>query len=309
VAFFLRRQKDSMGKPEPLPLWDRETQTFVEEFSDDLASTYETKPKRSVVGWLESQPMYDWAVSALQRSRWTVKNIEPFIKKHKIDMTEFEPVIYRSYAEFFTRKFRDGVRSFPSNPDEMGAFAEARYFGWEKVDPDQQFPIKGHSLRADLILGSEERARPYVGGPVLVARLSPVDYHRVHYPDDGTTLENERIGGRLWTVQWKALQTNDDILFVNERALNIIKTRSFGRLAFAEIGAMTVGRVVQIHRLDEPFRRGQEKAMFNFGGSAIVVFGEPGRWRPSDDLIEQTRRSVETRVKLGDTVAIATKSR
>ncbi|HZY12409.1 MAG TPA: phosphatidylserine decarboxylase [Beijerinckiaceae bacterium] len=238
-----------------------------------------------------------------------MKNIEPFIEKHHIDMTEFEPVIYRSYAEFFMRKFRDGVRSFPSEPGNMGAFAEARYFGWQKLDPNQQFPIKGHSLRADLILGGEERARPYVGGPILVCRLSPVDYHRVHYPDDGKTLENYHIGGRLWTVQWKALQAKDDILFVNERAVNILETVNFGKLAFAEIGAMTVGRVVQIHRLDEPFRRGEEKALFNFGGSAIVLFGEPGRWRPTDDIIEQTSRSVETKVKLGDTVATATKSR
>lgn len=104
-------------------------------------------------------------------------------------------------------------------------------------------------------------------------------------------------------MQWKALQHKDDILFVNERAINILHTENFGKLAFAEIGAMTVGRVVQIHRLDEPFRRGEEKALFNFGGSAIVVFGEPGRWRPSSDLLEQTRRNVETKVKLGDTIA------
>ena len=63
-----------MAKPEPLPLWDRQAQTFVEEFSDDLASTYETKPKRSLVGWLESQPLYDWAFSSLQHTRWTVKD-------------------------------------------------------------------------------------------------------------------------------------------------------------------------------------------------------------------------------------------
>jgi phosphatidylserine decarboxylase len=296
-----------MAKPEPLPIWDRQEQKLVEEFSDDLASTYETRPKRSVVAWLESQPMYDWVASSIQYTRWTVKDIEPFIKKHNIDMTEFEPVIYRSYGEFFTRKFRDGVRKFPSEPGNMGAFAEGRYFGWEKLDPDQQFPIKGHSLRADLILGSEERARTYAGGPVLVVRLSPVDYHRVHYPDDGTTLRNYSIGGRLWTVQWKALQAKDDILFVNERAVNIIDTANFGKLAFAEIGAMTVGRVVQIHRTDEPFRRGEEKAMFNFGGSAIVVFGEPGRWLPTEDILKQTGRGVETKVKLGDTVAVATR--
>lgn len=67
---------------------------------------------------------------------------------------------------------------------------------------------------------------------------------------------------------WKALQNEEDLLFVNERAINMIETANFGRLAWAEIGAMTVGRIVQIHALDVPFKRGDEKAMFQFGGSA-----------------------------------------
>jgi phosphatidylserine decarboxylase len=297
-----------MTNPEPLPIWDRENRKLVNEYLDDHASTYDTTPRRSLTAWLQSQPIVDRLISSLQHSHRSVKNIEPFIKKHNIDMSEFEPVIYRSYAEFFTRRFREGVRRFPSDEAEMGAFAEARYFGWEKLDSNQEFPIKGHSVRADLILGSKESAKDYVDGPVLVARLSPVDYHHVHYPDDGKTIEHYRIGGRLWTVQWKALQTDDDILFVNERAVNIIETRNFGKLAFVEIGAMSVGRVVQIHRPDEPFRRGEEKAMFNFGGSAIVVFGQPGRWCPSSDILHQTKKGHETRVKLGDTVARAIQS-
>jgi phosphatidylserine decarboxylase len=113
----------------------------------------------------------------------------------------------------------------------MGAFAEARYFGWEKLSPQQSFPIKGHSLNAAKILGSEERARPFIGGPVLLARLSPVDYHHVHYPDDGKTVDDARFGRRLWTVNWHALQNKPNILFVNERAVNILETTNFGKLA------------------------------------------------------------------------------
>jgi len=69
---------------------------------------------------------------------------------------------------------------------------------------------------------------------------------------------------------------------------------------------MTVGRIIQLHRVEEPFRRGEEKALFNFGGSAIVVFGEPNRWVPSEDILEQTSHGVETKIKLGDVVAAAT---
>jgi phosphatidylserine decarboxylase len=54
-----------------------------------------------------------------------------------------------------------------------------------------------------------------------------------------------------------------------------------------------------------PFRRGEEKAVFRFGGSAIVVFGERGKWSRSADLLEHTQQNVETLVRLGDCVATA----
>jgi phosphatidylserine decarboxylase len=163
----------------------------------------------------------------------------------------------------------------------MGAFAEARYFAWERVQSDQTFPVKGHSLNAEHILGKAERALPFLNGPVLLARLAPVDYHHVHYPDDGLTLEHDHLGHRLWTVNWHALQSKYDILFRNERRLNILETRNFGQLAFVEVGALAVGRVVQVHPLEKSFRRGEEKSVFRFGGSAIVVLARLARGGPA----------------------------
>jgi phosphatidylserine decarboxylase len=291
-----------MAKPLPLPVWDRRAEKLFQEYSDDLNATYESRPHRSIHQWLESHPVYDWLVAAYQSTHRSARQIEPFIKKHHIDMTEFKPVVYRSFAEFFDREFCPGVRAFPQAADEMGAFAEARYFGWERLEDDQELPLKGHSLSARCILGNEERARPFVGGPIILARLSPMDYHHVHYPDDGVTLDQERLGYRLWTVNWHALLNKQDILFSNERQINILETRNFGRLAFVEVGALSVGRIVQVHPLDSAFERGEEKSVFKFGGSAVVVFGEPGMWRPSNDLLEHTKDSVETLVRLGEPV-------
>jgi phosphatidylserine decarboxylase len=293
------------GEPKPLPVWDRRAGKLFNEFMDDHPATYDSKPHRSLTQWLESQPLFDWGLALYQNTRRSAREIEPFIKKHGIDMGEFKPVIYRSFAEFFDREFRLGVRSFPSAAHEMGAFAEARYFAWEKLEERQQFPIKGHSLSPEQILGDSERARPFLGGPVILARLAPVDYHRVHYPVSGRTVSHDRIGGRLWTINWRALLNQPDILFRNERVIDIWQTENFGRIGFAEIGAMSVGRVLQIHPLDIPFERGFQKSMFKFGGSAIVLFGEPGKWRPSDDLLQRTREGVETLVRLGEVIAVA----
>jgi Phosphatidylserine decarboxylase len=95
-----------------------------------------------------------------------------------------------------------------------------------------------------------------------------------------------------------------DILFVNERQINILDTYNFGCLGFVEVGALSVGRIVQVHPLDAPFQRGEEKSVFRFGGSAIAVFGEPGKWAPSVDLLAHTKDGAETFVRLGETIGL-----
>lgn len=293
-----------MSQPLPLPVWDRKAGKLIQEFMEDHPSTYESHPRRSLKQWLESEPVYDWLLALYQNSGWSARQIGPFIKQHGIDMSEYKPVIYRCFADFFDREFRPGMRPFVSPPNSMAAFAEARYFGWEKLDPDQALPVKGCSLNAEQILGTASRAAPFLDGPILLARLSPMDYHHVHYPDDGTTLDTKQLGRSLWTVQWHALQNQPDILLRNERQIHILQTRNFGRLAFVEVGAMSVGRIVQVHPVAMPFERGDEKSVFKFGGSAIVVFGEPGFWRPADDILHHTTENVETLVRLGDGVGL-----
>jgi phosphatidylserine decarboxylase len=51
---------------------------------------------------------------------------------------------------------------------------------------------------------------------------------------------------------------------------------------------------------------GAEKSAFRFGGSAIVVFGEPRAWRPSEDLLNHTKEGIETLVRLGEPIASST---
>jgi phosphatidylserine decarboxylase len=94
------------------------------------------------------------------------------------------------------------------------------------------------------------------------------------------------------------------ILLRNERQIDILETKNFGRLAFVEVGAMSVGRIVQVHPRETAFQRGAEKSVFKFGGSAIVVFGEPGKWRPADDILRHTGQNIETLVRLGDNIGV-----
>jgi hypothetical protein len=50
------------------------------------------------------QPLYDRLYAAYQDTRWSAREIEPFIRKYHIDMSEFEPVCKLTSSERLGRK-------------------------------------------------------------------------------------------------------------------------------------------------------------------------------------------------------------
>jgi len=297
------RDDRQVSKPTPLAVFDRRSGEVFQEFMDDSPATYESHPRHARNQRLEAHPLYDWLIAAWQNTRWSARKIAPFVRKHNIDMSEFEPGPFNSYAAFFDRRFLPGKRSFPAEPGRMGAFGEARYFGWDRLDAEMTFPVKGAALEPEALLGSRAWVGEFVEGPVIIARLSPVDYHHLHFPDDGRIAAEARLGQRLFTVNPPALRNEPDLLFRNERRIQLLQTDHFGLLGFVEIGALSVGRITQVHSSGRPFRRGDEKSVFKFGGSAVVLFGQKGAWRPAEDILAQTRQGRETFVRLGEVIA------
>lgn len=249
-----------------------------------------------------------------QDSLSSAKKVAPFIENFHIQIDQFEkgslkgnPVetSYKSFNEFFIRAFKEGQRPFTANDREMGAFAEARYFAHESMTDDLTVPVKGSMLRAVDLIGDNEVAQDFIGGPLMVARLCPVDYHRYHYPDAGRTVKAFSIPGDLHSVNPLALKYRQDIFIKNERRVAILETENFGKLAYIEVGATCVGKIVQSFDESKPFSKGDEKGYFLFGGSTVVLCGEKGRWRPSADMLNNTREGIETYIHLGDVVAEA----
>lgn len=264
---------------------------------------YETKPGKALTERLLAHPAVSRLYGKTQDTRWSARKVDAFVRKFQIPMHEYEDQSFRSFNEFFIRRFKPGMRPFAQEPSVLPAFCEARYFAFEKTGGDESFPIKGALLTARELLGDADRGRPFAGGPLLLARLCPTDYHRFHFPDDGRILEQARIAGPLHSVNPLALAFKPDILMTNERQVSILETRNLGLLAYVEVGATCVGKIVQTHPLEKPFRRGDEKGYFLFGGSTVVVMGEPGAWKPDADLLKHTRNGRETWLKLGEGIA------
>jgi phosphatidylserine decarboxylase len=264
---------------------------------------YETQAGLALTKGVLSRRLFSTAYGALQNSRMSARKIPKFIRDFEVPMEEFEGTEFKSFNEFFIRKFKPGKREFAAHPSTMPAFAEGRYLAYSSLSEDSRFPIKGMRLTASELLSSPDKARRFVGGPAFIARLCPVDYHRYHYPCAGTTVDHYSIEGALHSVNPIALGAKPDIFITNERRVALLDTRDFGQLAYVEVGALCVGKIVQTHDESAPFARGQEKGYFLFGGSSIVLLGEPSKWKPSQELLERTAAGTETLIQLGSPVA------
>lgn len=249
----------------------------------------------------------------IQSSMLTQVKVPKFVENFNIDMSEYKKgsvevdnqnLSYKSFNEFFIREFKSGKRKFIQDPLQMPAPCEARYFGYEAIDENVAVPVKGKYLKADALLGDIDKAAPFIGGPLVIARLCPVDYHRYHYPDSGKTIDAYPIHGEFHSVNPVALKNKPDIFIENERRVAILDTINFGKIAYIEVGAAMVGKIIQSHDESKSFRRGQEKGYFLFGGSTVIILGEKGRWAPSKDMIENTLNGMETYIKLGDEIGI-----
>lgn len=246
----------------------------------------------------------------MQSSSWSKRKVKPFIKNFSIKMEEFVPQDghtvadpYATFNDFFIRKFKEGARVVESAPSLMPAFCEARYFGYKEITNEVRVPVKGHFLTSSQLLQNSKWCNVFDGGPLMIARLCPVDYHRFHFPDNGKILDAYSVAGRYHSVNPIALKEKPDIFMTNERFVTILETENFGKLAYIEVGATCVGKIVQSRPMYGEFKRGEEKGYFLFGGSTVVLLGERGKWSPSDLVLEKTKSGMEVYQHLGSALA------
>jgi len=269
-------------------------------FGQLLAPIIASKPISQLYGCYQ-----DWSISK--------NKVPPFVEKFSIDLsiykagsvsTENKENSYKSFNEFFIREFENNERTFIEDNDRMPAFCEARYFGHHEINDNVKIPVKGKLLNSKDLLGGSKWSSTFEGGPLLVARLCPVDYHRYHYPLSGRTLDSFQIKGQYHSVNPLALKSKPEIFIVNERRASILETEEFGKLAYIEVGAAMVGKIIQRHDESTLHRKGDEKGYFLFGGSTVILLGEKGKWSPSADILSNTKNGIETYLHLGDEVAL-----
>lgn len=207
---------------------------------------------------------------------------------------------YKSFNDFFTRKLKDGARPYSNDESDFLSPADGRLLVYDDIVSDTKVHVKGVEDSLHNLFGKE--VNDFNGGKVAVVRLCPADYHRYHFPCDGTVVEQVNVKGLYHSVNPVALNSKENIFCLNKRSYTIIDTKSFGRIAYMEVGAFGVAGIHQTFT-GTKVEKMQEKGYFDFGGSTIVLVFQKDTIEFCEDLLRNSAEGIETLVKVGETIA------
>lgn len=272
-----------------------------------LRWTYETPLGRSVLSLFVRRVVlsryYGWKMS----QRASAHRILPFIVDYGLDVDEFakKPFSFKSFNEFFYRALKPGARPVAPGEDVAVLPADGRHLAFQDVDATENFYAKGQRFDLAKFLGDAQLGRDFAGGSLVISRLCPVDYHRFHFPVSGTPGEPRVINGFLYSVSPIALRRNLAYLWENKRAVTLVDSPAFGKVAVCEIGATMVGSIVQTHVPNRAVTKGEEKGLFKFGGSCVVTIFQAGRIKIDADLLASSAKGMEVYARMGERLGAA----
>lgn len=221
--------------------------------------------------------------------------IRTFSRAYGVDVAESEREVtdYRTFNEFFTRRLKDGMRPFDTDPTLAICPVDGTVGQVGVIEKDTLVQAKGRFYTLGDFLVDNEDAKRFEGGVFATLYLAPYNYHRIHTPLAGDISGWAYVPGHLWPVNAAGVADIDKLFAVNERLISYVDT-AFGRVAVAKIGATCVGRiratyadVVTNDRMKREFTRvvfdesvsvekGDELGLFEMGSTVIVLF-EKGR--------------------------------
>lgn len=243
----------------------------------------------------------------LKNRKKSKKKIRDFIEENKIAEEEFLQKVseYKNFNEFFYRKLKPEARIINPEIDVLSSPADGRVFIYENIETDKIVEIKGMAFNLAQLVGSEESISEYNKGTMIIVRLNPTDYHRFHFPDSGIPGKTKEIKGAYYSVNTGVLDRIDNIYLKNKRTVTEFNTENFGKVLYMEIGATFVGTIVQTFESGKKVVKGEEKGYFKFGGSTVIIFLKKDTFTPDEDIMEYTRKKIETLVKMGESLGKA----
>ena len=265
---------------------------------DSLNFLYKTIPGRFFLKPLASRPLSKLAGAFLD-SPLSAFLIKSFVQNNNINLDDYETEGIKTFNQFFRRKIKEGRRPFNMEPDNLCAPCDGLLSVWN-ISDDTVLPVKQSQYTVSSLLKNDELAAEYKDGLCLVFRLCVDNYHRYAYADSGKKGPNIFIPGVLHTVRPIALESRP-VFVENCREYTIIESTVFGKLIQMEVGAMLVGRIVNLEGQGIA-ERGKEKGFFEYGGSTIILLVKKDMVKLRQDLIDNSKAGIESPVKMGQII-------
>ncbi|WP_369048915.1 archaetidylserine decarboxylase [Tenacibaculum sp. UWU-22] len=234
----------------------------------------------------------------------SVKKIKGFVDKLGINMDESYKSIsqFTSFNDFFYRKLKPNSRPIENGFVSPG---DGKLLAFENVAEVNFFYIKGRKFTLEEFLADKELAKKHEHSSLLILRLAPNDYHRYHFPYNGTPSEITKIKGDYFSVSPYALVSNFTKVFCeNKREYCILSTKEKGDLIIAAIGATMVGSIIETYTPNLTVKKGDEMGYFAFGGSTIVILIDKNKIKIDSDILTNTKNKKETAVKMGERIGV-----
>jgi len=238
-------------------------------------------------------------VAQIRNSGFKNLFIGTFVKLYKVDLSEAEFEIVKSYPDFssfFTRALKPNARPLDPDPSVLISPVDGYVSALGPVRDGTMIQAKGHSYTVSELLGGSKASAFFNKGTFCTLYLAPHNYHRIHMPASGKLREWGYVPGRLFSVSARAVRTIPRVFVRNERVFAIFET-DFGPLALVMVGALFVGsietawngRVTPPHGHEAGgytpmnpvvLMRGREMGRFNMG-STVILLAPPGlvAWR------------------------------
>jgi len=292
----------------PVYIYDRKTKKTIEENAikvDGLIFLYKTLAGKLLTNMVLKRRFVSTAYGRVMKGKKSLKQIPKFIKHYDIDVSEIKRPInsFTSFNDFFIRELKPSARPIDQTPEHLISPADSRLIIWD-LSKVNQVPVKGYWYQLNDLVKDKQLAQEFADGWCFVYRLAPSDYHRYGYIDNGHQDKVQKIKGILHSVNRIALAETRSVMSKNYRELTVLHTENFGKVVHIEVGALFVGKVVQRNYGACSFKRGEEKGWFEFGGSTVIQLFKKGAIIPDADIIEQSGKSTEVLVKIGERVGL-----
>ncbi len=222
----------------------------------------------------------------LRLPQWLLKPIiKAYTRIYHVSVHLFDMNVqnYRCFNDFFTRKFKSGVRTFSGT---LASPVDGTLYASGPINHQTLLQIKSQPVTVpDLLTHSDKTINSYCS-----FYLAPGDYHRVHAPSDITIHSVTYVPGAFYSVSPR-IASKKPIFLKNERVI-IHATSSSGPVYLVMIAALNVGNISLKVLNDNTFshkqktsitdnfpgqvnyKQGDEIGKFNFGSAVVLLASE-----------------------------------